>query len=269
MYQKDIKKTVYTLNINNYAPELLEFTRPFLDHWIKKIGANHFEIKDRKYPNLDIEMEKLQIYDLAQIHQNDWSIYIDLDALVHPELFDITDHLNKDTVLHVGNDFAGLRWSYDRFFRRDGRHIGSCNWFAMASDWNIELWKMPEDITYDEMIKNIHPLPIERHTVIKPAHLVTDYILSRNIAKYGLKFQTLNQICIDNGMPDSAFFYHLFLVPLDKKIESVCEKIYDWYNYSLGFEKERCEKLFADFKKLSIEDKKMMARKTIKMWDLS
>ena len=35
---------------------------------------------------------------------------------------------------------------------------------------------------------------MELNTVITPEHLIDDYALSRNIAKYGLKFKTVPQI---------------------------------------------------------------------------
>src|ERR1700689_2337012 len=103
--------------------------RPLLNRWAKKIGAEVHVIDELKYPEWPVTMEKLQIFDLEIKKQSEYAIYVDSDALIHPDMFDITDHLAKDTVLHNATDMAGHRWRYDRFFRRDGRHIGSCNWF--------------------------------------------------------------------------------------------------------------------------------------------
>lgn len=126
MWQKSLKKTIFTLNIDGYAPEITEISYPLMKHYAEKIGADFYVIKDRKYPGYPPVYEKLQIYELAQEMRNDWNIYIDSDALIHPDLMDLTNHISKDTVAHNGHDTADNRWRYDRFFHRDGRHIGSC-----------------------------------------------------------------------------------------------------------------------------------------------
>ena len=190
MWQKSLKKTVYVLNVDDYAPEITEVTYPLIKHYAEKIGAEFYEIRERKFPGWPPVYEKMQIYQLAQEMGNDWNIYIDSDALVHPDCMDITNHLSKDTVAHNGRDPADHRWRYDRFFLRDGRHIGSCNWFTAASDWCIDLWKPLDDLTKEEAVANIYPVVNELNTVIIPEHLIDDYVLSRNIAKYSLKFTT-------------------------------------------------------------------------------
>lgn len=126
-----VKKTVYTLNVGGYAPEISALTYPLLQAYAQKIGADFHVIRERKFPDWPMDYEKLQIHELAKEHNNDWNIYIDSDALVNPEMFDVTEHLHKNTVCHNGKDLAGIRWKYDHYFRRDGRHIGSCNWFAI------------------------------------------------------------------------------------------------------------------------------------------
>lgn len=126
------KKTVFTLNIDNYAPEITELTYPFLEHYAKRIGADFHVITERRFPGFPPVYEKLQIYRLAQEQANDWNIFFDSDALVHPDTIDFTQHLGKDTVAHNGSDMAAIRWTYDRFFLRDGRNIGSGNWLTIA-----------------------------------------------------------------------------------------------------------------------------------------
>jgi O-methyltransferase len=120
-------KGIYTLNIANYAPEITALTYPLIERYAEKIGADFYVIDERQYPGWPVVYEKLQIHRLAREHGREWILYFDSDALVHPDLFDVTEHLPKDTVMHNGVDLAGNRWAqYDRFFRRDGRHIGSC-----------------------------------------------------------------------------------------------------------------------------------------------
>lgn len=228
MWQKKLKKTIFTLNVNGYPSEITDLTYPLIRAYAEKIGADFFIISERRFPEFPIVYEKLQIYELAQQMGNDWNIYIDSDALVHPETIDFTLHLNKDTVAHNGCDMANVRWKYDRFFRRDGRNIGSCNWFTIASDLCIELWKPLDDLTLEEALKNIQPTVEEVNTIITKEHLIDDYVLSRNIAKYGLKFVTLKRIVTDVGLPNSEFFWHLYTVGTEEKTKQMKKVLENW-----------------------------------------
>ena len=228
MWEKQIKKTIFTLNVNGYAKEITDLTFPLISHYAKKIGADFYIIKDRKFPDWPITYEKLQIYQLAQEMKNDWNLYIDADTIIHPDFMDITNHIPKDTVAHNGCDTADNRWRYDRFFHRDGRHIGSCNWFAVASDWCIELWKPLEDLTVEEAVANIFPTVNEQNTVITSEHLIDDYTLSRNIAKHGLKFTTFRQILKDLGYDNPGFLWHQYTIPRDEKVARMNEILKAW-----------------------------------------
>ena len=166
-------------------------------------------IKDWKFPDFPAVYEKLQIYSLAKERGDDWAIFIDADALIHPDMMDVTNHLPKDTVMHNGKDIASNRWSYDEYFRRDGRHISSCNWFTVASSWCLDLWHPLEDLTLAQALANIHPTVDEERTGITPGHLIDDYTLSRNIARYGLKFTTFQEISEKLGA--SGGFWHIYM----------------------------------------------------------
>jgi hypothetical protein len=50
MWNKALKKTIFTLNIDNYAPEIRDITRPLLERYAKKIGADIYDIEDRNFP---------------------------------------------------------------------------------------------------------------------------------------------------------------------------------------------------------------------------
>lgn len=229
MWNKKVKKAIFTLNVDNYAPEVTELTFPLLNAYAEKIGAHFHIITERKWPHFPPVYEKLQIYQLAQEMENDWNLYIDADALVSPTTPDLTTLLPKDTVLHNGNDFASIRWRYDRFFLRDGRHIGSCNWFTMASDWCIELWKPLDDLTLSEATANIFPIPSEHNSgVMDPSHLIDDYTLSRNIAKYGLKFKTFIDIQNERYGHMGNFLWHIYAAPNEQKVVEMHKVLKAW-----------------------------------------
>ena len=97
-WSRPVKKTIYTLNIGDYAPEICALTYPLIQAYARKIGADFHVIRERKFPEWPIVYEKLQIYELGRKHGNDWNIFVDSDTLINPEMFDVTEHLHKDTV---------------------------------------------------------------------------------------------------------------------------------------------------------------------------
>jgi hypothetical protein len=160
-------------------------------------------------------------------------------------MFDPTEHLSKDTIMQNGRDMAGVRWKYDQYFRRDGRHWGCCNWLAIASDWCLDLWHPLEDLTPEQAFERISITTQEHNSgCCKKEHLIDDYTLSRNVARYGLKTKTLEKLCGELGwkMPKTAtyqnakgevlptpwgekdanpFMHHLYSMPTAKKLESM------------------------------------------------
>jgi hypothetical protein len=122
----------------------------------------------------------------------------------------------------------GLRYVEDRFHKRDGRHISSCNWFTVASDWCIELWKPLDDMTVEEALKNILPVVGERVTVITQEHLIDDYVLGRNIAKYGLKFTTVQEIILKLGLGQVGYLWHQYTIPPEEKAIKMREILKQW-----------------------------------------
>lgn len=215
-----MKKTIFTLNVEGYAPEITEMTYPLIKYYANKIGADFYIIDKRKFKDWPVTYEKLQIYELGQAMKNDWNIYIDSDAVIHPETLDWTLFLNKDTVAHNGSDFANVRWKYDKYFVRDGRNIGSCNWFTIASDLCIELWK-PLEVSPKEALSNIFPIVEELNTVITPDHLIDDYALSRNIAQYGLKFKTLLNVQKELKFEEANFHWHTYTNTIPQKVQLI------------------------------------------------
>ncbi len=223
------KVGIFTLNIGQgYDKEVTDITYPLIKQWAYKIGADFYEITERKFLEWPVTYEKLQIYQLGQEMKNEWNIFIDCDAIIHPDLMDITQHIPRDTVAHNGSDIATMRWRYDRFFKRDGRIIGSATWFCVASDWCIELFKPLDDLTPEEVSKNIFPLTSELKTDMPPIRLVDDYVMSRNIAKFGLKFMTLNDIYEKYKIPMGYFVFHMYACPQEQKVEEMRKILKQW-----------------------------------------
>ena len=56
MWQKPVKKTVFTLSVNGYSPEITEITFPLMQLWADKIGADFHVIRDRIIPRLALSL---------------------------------------------------------------------------------------------------------------------------------------------------------------------------------------------------------------------
>lgn len=223
-----MKKTIYILNIGNYAPEITALTYPRIEKWAKKINAEIVQIIDRKYPDYPVVYEKMQIWEIEKERNSDWIIYIDSDCLVHPDMFDVTELLTMDTVLQHGNDLAVNRFTIDDYFRRDGRYIGTCNWFTVCSKWCLELFKPADDLTLSEMLERMHATAREKRAGKESSHLIDDFVLSRNLAKYGLKYKTLKDLLKDYGRENEQYFFHEYLIPDSDKVEPLKKVIERW-----------------------------------------
>lgn len=208
------KKAVWTLNVGGYAPEITEVTYPYIQAYADKIGADFRIISERNWPEAPMTYEKLQLHCLGE--EYDWNIYIDSDALIHPDMFDVTRHIHPDTVMQYGSDLAGTRWKDDKYFRRDTRQISSCNWFTVASSDCLDLWHPLEDISVEQALRNLRPQVKESKTC-SDGHLIDDYVLSRNIARYGLRYRTFLDLLKFIHAEGAQFMFHTHLLTRKEK----------------------------------------------------
>ena len=196
-----MKKTLFTLNINNYEPEITGLTFPLMKMYADKIGADFHVITERKFEGF-AGLEKFQIYQLGKEMKNDWNIFIDPDCLVHPDFFDVTACLPKDTTCaYSSSDFSPIRFKPDAYFLRDGRMFGKGNWFGIASDWCLDYFHPLDDITVEEAMSQCFPTHEELNCSkpMSPYNMVEDFIVSRNIARYGLKHCLVTDVMAKYG----------------------------------------------------------------------
>lgn len=224
-----MNKTLYTLNIGNFAPKITALTYPLLKRYAAKIGAEFVEITDRKFPGWPTVYEKLQIFELGRDRKDDWSLFLDADALVSPDMFDLTAHIGKDSIFHMGSDPASIRFTWDDYFRRDNRNFGSCTWCAMASDWTRDLFRPLEDLTLEEATARIHPTILETNASEQKsaASLIDDFTMSRNIARFGLKTVTGTQLFNHLGMQPSGF-WHIYTKTPEEKLTEMQKALATW-----------------------------------------
>lgn len=244
-----MKKTIYLLNIDNYAPEITAITYPFIRRYAKKIGAEIVEIKERLHPDFPPVYEKLQIFDLEKERQSDWIIYIDSDALIHPDMYDVTAMLPMDTVLQVGTDFSPNRSRPNKYMIRDGRWIGTCNWFTVFSRLTLDLYNPDIGMTREEIERECFPTQAETF-VFDRQHLIDDYILTTNLARYGLKYKNLREWQKEMGMEPTSYFYHEYLIPNEEKVLRLKERMDEWLTNFPAIDLERTRKERAEKKKI-------------------
>lgn len=98
----------------------------------------------------------------------------------------------------------------------------------MASDWCLDLWRPLDDLTLEEALENINITVGERNSgFCHTEHLIDDYTLSRNIARFGLKVQTVMELCgrlgwrAPNGMGISPFLYHKYTISNEQKVKEM------------------------------------------------
>lgn len=228
-WHRQPKKMLYTLAVDNYAPSITGITFPLFKAWCDKHRYGFHVIDKRLSPALPPVMEKFQCYRLVQDQKVERAIFIDADAMIHPDWFDPWEFIAPDHVFHNGHDMCNLRWTvaHDRFFKRDGRFLAGGNWLTGATDLTYDIWAPHDDLTIEEAIRNITPLVMEKKTVIESSHLIDDYLTSRNIAKYGLKFDEIFKVCERIGVPPH-YLWHQYVIGTEEKTAEMKKVLQMW-----------------------------------------
>jgi hypothetical protein len=191
---KNYKKLIAVLCTDGWQPEIRALTFPLFKYHAKKIGADFHVINTRAFPSsYPLCYERFQLYDISKNY--DWVIQLDADLLLHPDTPDFTRHIDKDTLLISTPGFASDSYQMDEYFLRDKRDIGVGGFITINSDWTRDFWLPPDDLTPIQAMQRCMPKVMEwRDRQFYHDHIVLDYILSRNVAKFGLKYETLQNL---------------------------------------------------------------------------
>jgi hypothetical protein len=92
-----MKKLLVTLNIGDYDRDITSLTFPYMKQYAKNIGADFHIIIERKFPDLDINLEKFQLYDICLDY--DWIIFLDADCLINPKGTNLTKLVENDRII--------------------------------------------------------------------------------------------------------------------------------------------------------------------------
>ena len=213
--------------MDNWEPEITAQTFALMKFHARKIGADFKVIDQRKNPSAPMCYERFQIYDMVDDY--DWIIQLDADLLMHPDMPDVTEFISKDTILMSTWDWVTKRFKPDEYFRRDGRHISVPGFFTVTSNWHKDFWRLPEDLTVSEAISKCTPVLHEfAGRGLGDTHIVLDYIFSRNVARYGLRVESLQhlfKVCSQEGrMPLNGieeYIMHNSYLPLEHKRQHI------------------------------------------------
>jgi hypothetical protein len=211
-----MKKLLVTLDIN-YTKEITDITYPYMQSYARKIDADFKIITEIKFESQPVNIEKFQLYELSKDY--DWTIFIDADALIHPNCPDVTEVYGKDNVIFNGYDLYPLRFKHNNYTRRDKRNIGASTWFSVFSDWTRHLWKPYENPK--EYINQINLMNLEKNFGYSPEHILDNYLVSRNIAKYGIKVKSIMYDMFNNhpNITFLPFLIHQFCITQEQKIK--------------------------------------------------
>lgn len=198
-----MKKTVYTVCVDNYFPELTRYTLPNIAKFAARIGAGFQVIRDRKYLDFPPTYEKMQVHELGR--DNDWNILIDADCMVSPKLPDPTLMPPEIVAFYMEFD-ASLLFEADEYFLRDGRKLGVSTNFVVSSRMCHDLWAPLEFSA--EVAK----------TKTQRWFIVDEYCVSRNLARYGLK-RTGTM-----GEEDNSLFRHFDVTTLNIDRNQIVEE---------------------------------------------
>lgn len=167
-------KRLFVLRIDNYWPELCAFTIPTIKAWCQKNGWEYNEITERHHnPIASATFSKTKIYELGA--DSDWNIICDADLMLRPDFFDPTTFCDQYIIRSSYSFKASTRFPICKYFLRNNRNVGISGGFVLTSKLTHDLWKADE--LSDEMIKS---------------HLADEWIISRNLAKYGLHYDGIS-----------------------------------------------------------------------------
>lgn len=170
---------IHVLNIGDYFPDLYKLTIKTIEAFSERIGADLNIITERKYKNWPLLTEKLQIYEDGKDY--DWNLLLDADILVHPNAYDPFLSIHPAIVGCKDSYDAHRQLQIDKYFLRNGRNVGLSSCVVATSQLTHDLWELPKDLTKEEILNNI----------LQERKIVDEYVISRNLAKYGLHYREL------------------------------------------------------------------------------
>lgn len=202
-------KCVHVVKMEGYQPKMCELTIPNLRAYAERIGADFNLITSPKFGGFPPNYEKFQIFKMGRNY--DWNIQIDADTVLHPECEDPTLRLHPREFASLWAMEASFYFKPHPYFIRDGRNQAIADCFTVSSHLTHDIWE-PLTMGFDEMSLEC----------LKDPRQVSEYNLSLNLAKYGLKF---NGALIDHSK-------HYSVMATTERVETpeelIAQKLKEW-----------------------------------------
>lgn len=203
-----MKKTLFVLRVNNFRPDLCEYTIPTIRFWAKRNGWEYREINERFLPKAPVTYEKLQISWLGD--DSDWNLLCDADVMLKPTFLDPTSFFNPNTVGSSYGFAVSAKFKSNIYFERDGRNLGLSGGFILSSRLTHDLWNLPHN--FEEALDGTEKNP----------HLIDEYVISTNLARYGLKHSGVS------NDPDNYIHHFGQEIKHETAMEKVKDLWLDW-----------------------------------------
>jgi hypothetical protein len=171
-----MKIEVFVVRVDNYLPELCDITLPRIEAYAKRIGAKFTLISTRKYPEFPPTYEKMQIHELGK--DNDYNILLDADIVLGDDFEDITKNVPLNGVGFWHEYKASSLFAIDEYFFRDQRGVGVATNMLVVPRSCHDIFT-PLEFGAEEASKRTSRW-----------FIVDEYCVSRNLAKFGLKYKS-------------------------------------------------------------------------------
>jgi len=171
-------KCIHVVAFDDYKPKMCEYTLPNLRSYAKKIGADFNLIRKIRFNGYPPNFERLQVWWDGTNY--DYNLNIDADTIMHVDAEDPTTWFSIDS---FGSNWGMSAKFYfdvkgDVYFMRDGRNQAVSDNFTVSTRLTHDVWEPPPSyLSFEEMAKKC----------LKNDRQVSEYWLSRNMAKYGIK----------------------------------------------------------------------------------
>ena len=175
LIKENNRKCIHVVAINNWQPELCAITIPNLLNYAKKIKADFNLITEARFPTFPPNYERFQIWEEGKNYE--WNFNIDADTLLHKDCKDPTEYMNPTFVgsLYGIDPQFYFDIKKDPYFMRYDYKWGVADQFTVSSILVHDFW-FPTDRPFEEVSKKC----------LKESRQVSGYILSRNMARFGL-----------------------------------------------------------------------------------
>lgn len=120
-----MKVELFVVDIG-YHKEIADIVIPALQRYCDGFGFKFTRITERKFPDMHVSYEKLQMYELGK--DNDWNISVDCDILLRDSMYNVIDLVPNDGK-HIGV-WEGFSWP--NLYNNRGIKVGiAANFFVV------------------------------------------------------------------------------------------------------------------------------------------